>query len=291
MKSNKVSIIMNCYNGEKYLHEAIISVLVQTYKNWELIFWDNNSIDNSADIFKSYKDKRLKYFLSKKKTILHVARNLALSKSKGKFITFIDTDDFWHKKKLETQMQLFKKKKDIACVHSKLWVKYQDSILPKKLFTWKNLPEGFIFEKLVKKYNLGFTTVILKKSTLKNFPNIFNTKKDFISDFDLIFNLAKKYKFACVQKPLSTYRKHKYNFSNFIFDRQIKQMDYWIKIKKKNSFLNKNQYIYLKKHIKYMKFKSKIIKSNFSDFIKLIFSKKNNYNFIKLIFVYLFNKF
>ena len=68
MKSNKVSIIMNCYNGEKYLHEAIVSVLVQTYKNWELIFWDNNSIDNSANIFKSYKDKRLKYFLSKKNT-------------------------------------------------------------------------------------------------------------------------------------------------------------------------------------------------------------------------------
>ena len=68
-------------------------------------------------------------------------------------------------------------------------------------------------------------------------------------------------------------------------------MDDWIKMKKENNFFNKSQYIYLKKHIKYMKFKSKIIKSNFLDFIKLIFSKKNSYNFIKLIFVYLFNKF
>ena len=267
---------MNCYNGEKYLTDSLSSLQSQSYKNWELIFWDNNSIDNSANIFKSYKDKRLKYFLSKKNTALHVARNLALSKSKGKFITFIDTDDFWHKNKLIKQMQLFKKKRDIACVHSKLWVKYQESILPKKLFTWKNLPEDFIFEDLVKRYNLGFTTVILKKSALKNFPNIFNTKKDFISDFDLIFNLAKKYKFACVQKPLSTYRKHKYNYSNFIFDKQIKQMDDWIKMKKEKNFFNKSKNIYLKKHIKYMKFKSKIIKSNFLDFIKLIFSKKNS---------------
>ena len=59
-----VSIIMNCYNGETYLNESIESILSQTYKNWELIFWDNQSKDNSAKIFKNYKDIRLKYFFS-----------------------------------------------------------------------------------------------------------------------------------------------------------------------------------------------------------------------------------
>ena len=54
-----VSIIMNCYNGEAYLCESIESVLSQTYKNWDLIFWDNKSEDKSAEIFKSYKDKDL----------------------------------------------------------------------------------------------------------------------------------------------------------------------------------------------------------------------------------------
>ena len=53
-----ISIIMNCYNGEKYLSESIKSVLSQTYQNWELIFWDNKSDDKSAEIFKIYKDKR-----------------------------------------------------------------------------------------------------------------------------------------------------------------------------------------------------------------------------------------
>ena len=52
-----VSIIMNCYNGEAYLHKSIQSVLAQTYKNWELIFWDNRSEDKSAEIFKSYEDE------------------------------------------------------------------------------------------------------------------------------------------------------------------------------------------------------------------------------------------
>ena len=60
-----VSIIMNCYNGEKYLQEALDSIIDQTYKNWELIFWDNQSIDNSTNIVLSYNDHRIKYFYSK----------------------------------------------------------------------------------------------------------------------------------------------------------------------------------------------------------------------------------
>ena len=70
LKDPLVSVLMNCFNGEKYLREAINSVYTQTYKNWEIIFWDNKSKDKSAEIFKSYKDKRLKYYFRKKKSKL-----------------------------------------------------------------------------------------------------------------------------------------------------------------------------------------------------------------------------
>ena len=79
----KVSIIMNCYNGEEYIHDAISSVIYQRYKNWELIIWDNLSIDKSEKIIHSFKDKRLKYYKSKKFTNLSEARNLAIEKSIG----------------------------------------------------------------------------------------------------------------------------------------------------------------------------------------------------------------
>ena len=59
-----VSIIINCYNGEKYLKNCIDSVINQTYKNWEIIFWDNLSTDNSK-IIEKYSDKRIKYFCTK----------------------------------------------------------------------------------------------------------------------------------------------------------------------------------------------------------------------------------
>ena len=92
-----VSIIMNCYNGEKYLREALVSILAQTYKNWELIFWDNQSTDKSVEIFKSYADERLKYFYAPTHTLLYEARNYAIEKASGEFYAFIDVDDWWEK--------------------------------------------------------------------------------------------------------------------------------------------------------------------------------------------------
>ena len=61
-----VSVIMNCYNGEKFLNDSLTSLFKQSFKNWELIFFDNNSKDNSKKIIKSFKDKRIKFFSSKK---------------------------------------------------------------------------------------------------------------------------------------------------------------------------------------------------------------------------------
>ena len=55
-----ISILMNCYNGEQYLHESLNSIINQKYSNWELIFWNNQSNDQAEKIVKSYKDKRIK---------------------------------------------------------------------------------------------------------------------------------------------------------------------------------------------------------------------------------------
>ena len=97
IKNHLVSVIMNCHNGEKYLQQSLNSLLIQSYNNWELIFYDNCSTDNSALILKRYRDKRIKYFKSNKKLNLGLARKKALEKARGKLITFLDTDDLWKK--------------------------------------------------------------------------------------------------------------------------------------------------------------------------------------------------
>ena len=103
MKKNNplVSIVMNCYNGEKFLSKSLRSIFSQSYKNWELIFWDNQSIDNSKNILNKFRDRRIRYFKSKRFQSLYSARNSAIIKTKGKYICFLDTDDWWEKDKIK----------------------------------------------------------------------------------------------------------------------------------------------------------------------------------------------
>ena len=78
----------------------------QKYKNWELIFWDNKSTDNSKKILQSKNDSRFKYFYSEDHTSLYKARNLAIEKTSGDYLTFLDTDDYWLPNKLMDQINL-----------------------------------------------------------------------------------------------------------------------------------------------------------------------------------------
>ena len=123
IKSPLVSIIMNCYNGEKFLEKSLKSIINQTYKKWELIFWDNNSNDNSKRVFKKFTDKRFKYYNSKKVLNLYHARNSAIKHAKGKYICFLDVDDLWVKKKLESQIKFFSKNSDYKILYSNFYVK------------------------------------------------------------------------------------------------------------------------------------------------------------------------
>lgn len=100
-----ISIIMPAYNAAAYIKEAIDSVLAQTYLNWELIIIDDGSTDDTAKIVKeeSLKDKRIRcYYQANGKQ--GKARNLGISKSNGKYLAFLDSDDIWMPEKLEIQV-------------------------------------------------------------------------------------------------------------------------------------------------------------------------------------------
>ena len=90
----------------KFLAEALESVINQTYQNWELIFWDNQSSDNSSEIIKSYKHPKFNYFYAPTHTHLGKARELALKKTNGDWIGFLDCDDIWLPDKLDNQVSV-----------------------------------------------------------------------------------------------------------------------------------------------------------------------------------------
>ena len=222
-----VSIIMNCYNGETFLHESIKSVLSQTYKNWELIFWDNRSEDKSAEIFKGYNDKRLKYYYAPQHTLLSEARNEAVKRSSGEFIAFLDTDDFWEKDKLELQLPLFKDSK-VGVVYGNLFI-VNEKLNVKKIFLKRKKPRGFILDDLLKNYCTLLVTLVVRKSFLDNCQPAFNNLFHIAGDFDLMIRMSVKYKFDCVEKPIASYRVHEKNESLLNRSRQIQELKTWKK--------------------------------------------------------------
>ena len=97
-----VSIITPCYNSEKYIADTYNSIKSQSYKNWEWIIVDDCSSDKSVEIIKSFNDNRIKLIIQSKNQGAAHARNLALNKAQGRFITFLDSDDLWLPNFLET---------------------------------------------------------------------------------------------------------------------------------------------------------------------------------------------
>lgn len=106
MKIPQISIIVPVYKAEEYLHECIESVLVQSYKNWELLLVDDGSPDNSGDICDKYavKDSRIRVF-HKQNGGVSSARNLALKKMRGEWVTFLDSDDKLYSNALQTMLE------------------------------------------------------------------------------------------------------------------------------------------------------------------------------------------
>lgn len=102
-KEPLVSIIMNCFNGEQYIKQAIDSIYAQTYSNWEVIFWDNASTDQSYNIASSYDSKIIK-FRCETNISLGAARQRAIEHAKGEWLAFLDVDDIWLPEKLKLQM-------------------------------------------------------------------------------------------------------------------------------------------------------------------------------------------
>jgi glycosyltransferase involved in cell wall biosynthesis len=220
MTNPKVSIIMNCYNGQEYLKLALDSVLGQTYDNWEIIFWDNKSTDYSKEIFFSYKDERFKYYLSDVFDNLYTARNKALTLASGEFITFLDVDDWWDINKIEIQVHEFLRNSQIDICYTNY---YNVSSRRKKLMYPFTMPEGYIFRKLLKDNFIGVSTLMIRKTVFGEI--IFNGQYHIIGDYDFTLRTSINYFFKYVSKPLLYYRWHGNNESIKKEELKLRELD------------------------------------------------------------------
>ena len=222
-----VSIIMNCFNGEKYLREAVESILNQTYQNWEVIFWDNQSVDDSAAIFKEYNDPRFKYFYAHKHTWLYEARSYAIERSRGDFIAFLDVDDIWLPNKLTEQLILFSDS-DIGMVCGNYFLKNESN--NKKWLAIKNyIPTGWVLDQLLQLYFVGLLTLIVRRSALESLDYGCDPKYHIMGDLDLVIRLSVRWKLDAVQEAIAVCRKHGNNELVKHRQRHIDELGIWIK--------------------------------------------------------------
>lgn len=202
-----VSVIINCYNGEAFLQEAIESVYSQTYSNWEIIFWDNASNDKTESIARSF-DSRLNYFQSEKLISLHAARNSAIKKCKGEVIAFLDADDIWLDNKLEKQIKAYNQ-------GSKIIYGGYEEIDKNSNTTGKvrvECPSGFITSYLLLRNPISIGTILIDADILREY--MFDTRYEIMGDYDLWVRLSIKYEIVSVDGILEMSRQHDKNISN-----------------------------------------------------------------------------
>lgn len=199
-----VSVIMNCYNSEAYLMEAIDSVYAQSYTDWEIILWDNASTDHTAEIAQSY-DSKLRYFRGEENLLLGPARNLAIREARGELLAVLDSDDVWLPNKLEKQVPRFN--------NTKVGLSYSNAIYfnnaGKSFVLYKReMPEGHIFRNLLQFYFLCISTVVIRKSALESLHECFDSRFGMIEEMDLFCRIAHDWECAYSSDVIVKYRVH-----------------------------------------------------------------------------------
>lgn len=165
-----VSIITPSYNSERFIAETIKSILMQTYKNWELIIVDDCSTDKTVSIIKSFDDNRIQLHKLEKNSGAAVARNTAMKHATGKYLAYLDSDDLWTEDKLAKQVQ-FMQNNDYAFSFTSYILMNENGDLSQK-----SVPVPYVvsYESLLRNTIIGCLTVMLDREKIgeQYMPNI-----------------------------------------------------------------------------------------------------------------------
>jgi glycosyltransferase involved in cell wall biosynthesis len=196
MKENDlVSIIIPTYNRPEYLKKAIMSVLSQTYRNFEIIIVDDASEANNKKVITSFDNDRIYHIENNKQRGAPFSRNKGIKQANGKFIAFLDDDDEWEPTKLEKQIKEFENN-DVGLV-----VCYS---LDKRFnMTRVSKPSHVItYECLLKSFNLSSTSSYIVRKKILEKVGGFDTNLPSAQEYDLALRIAKNFEVRTVPEVL-----------------------------------------------------------------------------------------
>ena len=206
----EVSVIITSYNHERFLPEAIESVLNQTFEDLELIIIDDASTDSSRQIIEEFKEKdnRIRTIYHDKNMGITRTYKDAIEATEGKFIGGLASDDAWINDKLEKQLKILKKDENLIVWSDGLIIDSKSRPTGEK-FTQiykSDDKSGYLFEKLLKNNFILSTSTIFKKDKLMEIKIDEHLK--YLSDHKLYVDLSYKCKFYFIEEPLVKYRLH-----------------------------------------------------------------------------------
>lgn len=212
-----VSVIMTAYNEEKYIAEAIQSILNQTYKNLELIIVNDGSTDRTLDIIKKFSDNRIKLINNKRNLGASESSNRGIEIAKGKYIARMDADDISLPSRIEKQIDFLEYNTDIHVIGTWIKVIFEDLIESNVL--WKyDFDSEKIRSSLIFNPGVAHPTLMFRREVLVNTK--YNTSYGSAIDYDLYSRLPREVKFSNIQETLLYYRRHDNQMSTGITSKQ-----------------------------------------------------------------------
>lgn len=216
-----ISVVMPAYNAEKYLREAIDSILAQTFTDFEFIIINDGSTDSTMEIIQSYDDPRIVYLENEVNSGICVTLNKGLDAARGRYIARMDSDDISLPHRLATQYAWMEKHPDIAVSGSDVEV-FGDGIKPYCFTQQHNADDcsaGLLFSCC-----FAHPTVIWRKEVISKSGVKYKNEYKGFEDFRLWWDIAHFGRLANIPQPLLRYRKHTNqetkNYSAEDFDKQ-----------------------------------------------------------------------
>lgn len=224
-----VSIITPAYNAEKYIKQAIESVISQTYKNWELIIVNDFSNDNTRLIIEQYskKDERIKLINQEANKGIAITRNTALKYARGRYVAFLDSDDLWKEDKLLKQIKFMNNNNSYFT-----FTKYElINETGEKLNKTFKIPQTLEYKNLLNLNSIGCLTVVIDRKKIKkiHFPLVNH------EDYATWLNILKEgFNAHGIDEVLACYRKGDTSISS----NKLKTLGWTWKIYRNNQNLN-----------------------------------------------------
>lgn len=202
-KEGLVSVIIPTYNRETTLKRAILSVIHQTYTDWELIIVDDGSTDGTEALVRSFISEKIHYIKSEVNQGVCKTRNIGIKHAKGEYIALLDSDDEWVADKLEKQLAQMQQKgtKVVYCRFSRMYENDNEKISIIPPIERKENLEGDLFYELLLGNFIGAPTIVIAKDVLEEVGG-FNEELMNLEDYELILRIAKEFYIAFTDEVL-----------------------------------------------------------------------------------------